>query len=977
RKIVLFKHKYFLNLAVKRLLDMCRLAHIMLIFVHLAFTLFLSLTALINIHIIPHSHNDYGWLKTPFEYYYGIDNHIQNAEVRLILDSVTMALIKNPERTFIYDVIGFFSIWFDSLNNETKLLFNKLLANSQFEFVNGGWVSNDEATADYLNIIDQLTDGLLYLKRTFKGLSRPFVGWQVDPFGHSLGMSSILSAMEFKALFFGRVSYDIKKALSKSKKLEMTWSTDNIVSYREISTIFTSILPNMYNYPDGLCFDYICNPVSLIDVHGYENYKPYVDILIQYAKNFSHHYKTQNIIATMGSDFTYQVADKWYDNLDVLIRNINKRSGYKAFYSTPWRYFESILKTGISLPEYKYDFFPYSTSEHSCWTGFYTSRPGFKRLVREKTELLRGCKQLASFDSSLDQNQVEILKRALDAAQHHDAITGTAKQRVSDDYAWQINIGSKSCQKIFNDFLTSKFKISNSLTFCDQIDIGMCHIGHLVEFYLVLYNQNSVPINFTITIPVTGALYIVYDSHNKIVPNLLSPKMEIKYIDQFYDTNPNILQFNAKIEPLSFTVYSIFASKTVSHKMPDSSFREFSRPLDDFYFENEYYVATFDLNNANFRVLGLKTSEGIKYIAFSQTFSQYISSTGDKKSNQSSGAYIFRPASNIPIPCLDKPTQEPCKVYTSENKDFSKIYCHFGDICRQELYFEKNSKVLRVHYAIGPLNDQIGTEVIIKWSTNISSQNIFYTDVNGRSKIKRNFNSKLAEFVAGNYYPVVKNIFINDSQIQFNVFTDRTLGGSSLSSGSIELMLNRRMFKDDDWGVNEALNETDKLTKQGYISVGNLWLMLSEPIKDDHIVTETAYILQRPPIISFSTKKEVLKFLPWSLNDYLLPPKIRLLSLERYITNGKSTFLVRFENIYSTNYKGENNESSFDMMKFLHPMVVTCVKEQVLSGDINIERGGKNNVNCCDCDKKLIVFMKPKQIRTFLITSNLTINSLT
>ena len=43
------------------------------------------------------------------------------------------------------------------------------------------------------------------------------------------------------------------------------------------------------------------------------------------------------------------------------------------------------------------------------------------------------------------------------------------------------------------------------------------------------------------------------------------------------------------------------------------------------------------------------------------------------------------------------------------------------------------------------------------------------------------------------------------------VHNDRAQGGSSLRDGEIELMQNRRLFYDDNKGVNEALNETDSL----------------------------------------------------------------------------------------------------------------------------------------------------------------------
>ncbi|KAL3274848.1 hypothetical protein HHI36_019631 [Cryptolaemus montrouzieri] len=52
----------------------------------------------INVHIVPHTHDDVGWLKTVDQYYFGSKSDIQKAGVQYILDSVTDALRKNPDR---------------------------------------------------------------------------------------------------------------------------------------------------------------------------------------------------------------------------------------------------------------------------------------------------------------------------------------------------------------------------------------------------------------------------------------------------------------------------------------------------------------------------------------------------------------------------------------------------------------------------------------------------------------------------------------------------------------------------------------------------------------------------------------------------------------------------------------------------------------------------------------------------------------
>lgn len=94
-----------------------------------------------------------------------------------------------------------------------------------------------------------------------------------------------------------------------------------------------------------------------------------------------------------------------------------------------------------------------------------------------------------------------------------------------------------------------------------------------------------------------------------------------------------------------------------------------------------------------------------------------------------------------------------------------------------------------------PIDDGNGREIITRFDTNIQSNDIFYTDANGREMLKRKRNHRdtwelnLLEKVAGNCYPVNAKIAIEDKNHRIAVLTDRAQGGSSSTDGSIELMV--------------------------------------------------------------------------------------------------------------------------------------------------------------------------------------------
>lgn len=56
----------------------------------------------LNVHLVAHTHDDVGWLKTVDQYYVGSNNSIQGACVQNVLDSLIPALIADENRKFIY-----------------------------------------------------------------------------------------------------------------------------------------------------------------------------------------------------------------------------------------------------------------------------------------------------------------------------------------------------------------------------------------------------------------------------------------------------------------------------------------------------------------------------------------------------------------------------------------------------------------------------------------------------------------------------------------------------------------------------------------------------------------------------------------------------------------------------------------------------------------------------------------------------------
>lgn len=107
---------------------------------------------------------------------------------------------------------------------------------------------------------------------------------------------------------------------------------------------------------------------------------------------------------------------------------------------------------------------------------------------------------------------------------------------------------------------------------------------------------------------------------------------------------------------------------------------------------------------------------------------------------------------------------------------------------------------VHLHYLFDiTYSDDKGKEVISRFTTSLNTDDVFYTDANGREMIKRvrnfrpDFNVTIEELAAGNYYPVTSRIVLKDegTGVEFAVLNDRAQGGTSLRSGEVELMVCR------------------------------------------------------------------------------------------------------------------------------------------------------------------------------------------
>lgn len=411
----------------------------------------------ITIHVVPHTHDDAGWLWTVDEYYQGTGGAPMS--VKRILDNFINSLNDRPDRTFIYVEMAFFTIWYKTQTEETKLQVKKLLKEGRFEFINGGYVMHDEGASYYQHIIDQMRLGLQFLKEEFD--YTPEIAWFIDPFGHSSASAYLLAKMGFTKIAFVRIDYKEKDIRRATKNLEFYW-----VPYDEFDSevkIFTHVTYDHYCPPGGMENFIDDRELSL----PYDEVKSRSDTIYDNLKTWNSGYKHKNVMLMYGCDFTHNARDSNYKNVEAVMDYINtNKKDMKLVYSTPTKYFNSVFEQVKDWSNtYKnQDFFPYADNEYSYWTGYITSRPFLKGLVRETGNYLTSnsrfifdymlrnkMKSSSGFNAIID--NLFYIRENHAICQHHDAVAGTAKEKVSEDYEVRLNSSIEKSKDNFNTIL--------------------------------------------------------------------------------------------------------------------------------------------------------------------------------------------------------------------------------------------------------------------------------------------------------------------------------------------------------------------------------------------------------------------------------------------------------------------------------------------------------------------------------------------
>ncbi|XP_053330340.1 alpha-mannosidase 2 [Spea bombifrons] len=815
----------------------------------------------LQVFVVPHSHNDPGWVKTFDDYFRDQTQHI--------LNNMVVKLQEHKEMKFVWSEISYFSKWWDGIDNQKKDAVKRLIEREKFEIVTGGWVMPDEASPHYSSMIDQLIEGHQWLEKNL-GV-KPKSGWAVDPFGHSPTMAYLLKQSGLSNMVIQRVHYSVKKHFAAKKTLEFFWrqnwdlgSSTDILCH--MMPFYSYDVPHTCGPDPKVCcqFDFKRLPGSRVScpwrvppeaIHpGNVQHRAWM-ILDQYRKK-SKLFRTKVLLVPLGDDFRYSESSEWdqqYQNYQKLFdyMNSNPELNVKAQFGTVSDYFKALRKASnidnspSFFPALGGDFFTYADRDDHYWSGYFTSRPFYKRLERVMESHMRAAEilfslalvqtqkssKLKSFPSTEHYKLLTEARRNLGLFQHHDAITGTAKDWVVVDYGTRLFHSLMNLKRVIIDTAhvlilkdKERYTYNPSMPFFSMDDVQP--------------SQDALPQKTVIKITRHPRYLTVFNPSEQerfavVSVYVNSPKTEVRnsagkplksQSSAVWDGASSVLRdtyqvsFLAHLPALGMTVYqlvetesseaikaeyTVFSRGRSNKVIADGVFQitELDNIVDDLTIENSFLKLWFSGTSGLLEKIMTKVNGKTHQVKVQ--FMWY----GTTNNRDKSGAYLFLPDGEA------KPyiSANPPIIRVGYGSLFNEVVCFFSHVTHTVRLYNvqgldgQSPEISNVVDIRGEFN----REIVMRISSDINSQNRFYSDLNGFQIQPRQTLSKLP--LQANIYPMTTMAYVQDNEGRLTLHSAQSLGVASLKSGQLDVVMDRRLMQDDNRGLGQGLQD-NKIT---------------------------------------------------------------------------------------------------------------------------------------------------------------------
>ncbi|XP_058473387.1 alpha-mannosidase 2 isoform X2 [Solea solea] len=887
----------------------------------------------LEIFLVPHSHNDPGWLKT-FDLYY-------QDQTRHILDNMLIKLSEDHRKRMIWAEVSYFSKWWAELDGQQRDMVKRLVQNGQLELVTGGWVMADEANAHYFALLDQLIEGHQWIQKHL-GV-KPSSGWAVDPFGHSPSMTYLLKGAGLKNMVIQRVHYAVKKHFARQQTFEFLWRQNWDASSH--SDITCHMMP-FYSYdvphtcgpnPSVCCqFDFHRLPGGRVfcpwkippQAITEQNVQERALLLLDQYRQKSRLFRSPVLLVPLGDDFRFVESREW----DAQFTNYQKLFDYfdehpelhvKARFGTLSDYFQALHRhlsvAETTLPTLGGDFFTYADRDDHYWSGFFTSRPFYKRLDRTLESVLRATEILfsltlaemrrfrgdgrlvESFPAHEHFQRLTAGRRSLALFQHHDAITGTARDPVVVDYG----------TRLFHAILNLRQVLQSSAHWLLLLDKSLYHHDQSKPFLLmddVVSAQDALPQKTPLALSdeprslivfnpteqqQTTVISITVDSADASVVDAETGLPMAAQISAVWEepsqasTKVFQLSFVAELHPLALVEYHVIKVSTGSaHRAGYTFYRHGNPPTvntEHFQVFRPEDNVLLSIRNKHVQIWSSQETGLMQKLQLQSglvrelrvQFAWY--GTRTNRNQDKSGAYLFLPGEEG---AQLYSSSEPPLIRVSRGPVFSDITSHFRHFTHTVRLFHLDGKALEISNMVD-IRSEANRELVMRLVSNVANGNRFYSDLNGFQMQQRRTLAKLP--LQANFYPMSSAAFLQDASSRLTLLSAQSQGVASLRPGELEVVLDRRLQQDDNRGLGQGVTD-NKLT-------ANLYNLLLEDRKGGEVggasvehlsllAHLTSLSLCHPPITMFAPSHHQLpKLRPFRPLHSSLPCDIHLLNL--------------------------------------------------------------------------------------------------
>lgn len=542
---------------------------VMVVLFSLAVRVTAAATPLLELHLLPHTHADVGWLMTPGD--------LARVNVTRILDGVVGNLANDTQkrRRFVWDEMYFLEWWWtQKATPAQQALFRAFVADGRIELVDNGWSQHDMGCTTYDSMLNNWIEGHLWIRETFGASARPRVGWSLDPFGLSSTQAVLQSLMGFDGWFFTRVPGSVVDHGKKNKSLEFIWRGSSSLPHEQ-TQIFSHIFESYYCMPlPTYAFEW--GEAKGAEIPNATNILRLAENLANITKERSAWFRSNNVLIPWGCDYQYQNAALMFRSTDMIIDTINAHPewGVHVQYTTATEYMLTLQATGVPLPvkEDFQSFFPYNS-----WSGYFTSRPNLKDISQRAHGPLAAAEALYALRGHAVTNPtrqqalwalLEEGRRSAGIVQHHDAITGTECSAKEGCAGVDQVLGAHNVLEVYEQLVrttdaNAKAVVAEVLSAETGLNLtsDVSSMGHALmdsrPVTLIVYNPLSSNRVEMISTQVPLCKVLVYDSGGTPVASQVTAQFTINDgLPPYYDFD---LHFEVSLPPLSYVSFTLIA----------------------------------------------------------------------------------------------------------------------------------------------------------------------------------------------------------------------------------------------------------------------------------------------------------------------------------------------------------------------------------------------------------------------------------